>query len=124
LRREGPSYAVDTVEALRAQSPPGTEFFYLIGEDNVAELHTWRRIEELKTLVTFTVFRRGAPSAADTPFPVLERRVDIAATEIRKRVASGRSIRYFVPEAVRASIDAGSLYRPPAQGAESLPLKP
>jgi nicotinate-nucleotide adenylyltransferase len=123
LRRAGPSYAVETVEALRAQFPPGTEFFYLIGEDNVAELGSWHRIEALKSLVRFVVFRRGA-AREDAGFPVLERRVDISATEIRNRVASGLPIRYLVPEAVRAAIDAGSLYRPPAQGAESLPPKP
>lgn len=124
LRRAGPSYTVETVEALRAQFPSGTEFFYLIGEDNVAELRSWHRIDALKSLVNFVVFRRGAPSGRDVGFPVLDRRVDISATEIRNRVASGLPIRYFVPEAVRAAIDAGSLYRPSAQGAESLPPKP
>jgi nicotinate-nucleotide adenylyltransferase len=124
LRRAGPSYAFDTVQALRARRPAASEWFYLIGEDNVPELHTWHRIDELRALVRFVVFRRRAdfthsPAVDSTPplelaaaagFPTLDRLVDISATEIRKRVASGRSIRYLVPEAVERIIAAESFY--------------
>jgi nicotinate-nucleotide adenylyltransferase len=124
LRRAGPSYAIDTVEALREREPAGAEFFYLIGEDNVAALHTWHRIAELRALVTFVVFERGAPPGGGPPpavasgaaFPTLARRIDISATEIRKRVASGQPIRYLLPEKVRAIIASDCLYRPPEPG--------
>ncbi len=133
LRRSGPSYAIETVELWRAKLPAGSELFYFIGADNVAALSTWHRIAELRELVTFVVFQRGSPvpapptvhiaQAPAEPFPTLERRVDISATEIRKRVASGLSIRYLVPEEVRALIAADSLYCSPAQGADPLPPK-
>ena len=119
LHRAGPSYTIDTIHALRAGHPPGTNFFYLIGEDNVAALHTWHRIDELRALVRFVVCRRHAPnlpSTTPTDCPVLTRWVDISSTEIRNRVASGRSIRYLVPEGVAAIINAQSLYRPTIQG--------
>jgi nicotinate-nucleotide adenylyltransferase len=117
------------VEALLARLPPATELFYLVGQDNIAALPTWHRIAELLELVKFVVFERGQrPPAGPAmtgarPFATLERRVDISATEIRKRVASGRSIRYLLPEEVRLLIAADSLYRVPEPGAESLPLK-
>ncbi len=131
LRRVGPSYTFDTVEQLRARLPEGTAFFYLIGEDNVAALHTWHRIGDLRELVTFVVFDRDEHAPADAaafPLPeggwrALARRVDISATEIRKRVASGQSIRYLLPERVQAIIAADSLYRLSEPGADPLPLK-
>ncbi|MEO6787675.1 MAG: nicotinate-nucleotide adenylyltransferase [Chthoniobacteraceae bacterium] len=124
--REGPSFTVDTVEAWRAKAP-GDELFCLIGEDNVRELPTWRRYEELRGMVQFVVFGRGAYPAhgADSVFvtidleapaplwemPVIQRRVDISATDVRKRVAQGRSIRYLVPEAAREIIETHRLYQ-------------
>jgi nicotinate-nucleotide adenylyltransferase len=131
LHRSGPSYAIDTVEGLRAKLPPATELFYLIGQDNIAALHTWHRIGELLELVKLVVFERGERSAsgqaaavlAADPFATLTRRVDISATEIRKRVASGRSIRYLLPEEVRLMIAADGLYRVSEPGANPSPLK-
>ena len=107
--REGPSFSVDTVEAWRAKMP-GDEFFYLIGEDNVRELPTWRRYQELRGMVQFVVFGRDG-AAPPHDFPRVNRRVDISATEVRKRVAEGRGIRYLVPEAVREIIEALRLYQ-------------
>jgi nicotinate-nucleotide adenylyltransferase len=129
LDRPGPSFTIDTIEALRERLPAGSELFYFIGEDNLRALHTWHRIEELRAQVTFVMFNRGARlpageilcGAGGAAFPSLERRVDISATEIRKRVASGRSIRYLLPDKVRAMIEADSLYRLPEPGAEPLP---
>lgn len=111
LHRAGPSFTIDTVEAWRERAPEA-EFIYLIGYDNVRELHTWRRIEELRKLVQFVVFGRDSlPPDEVSGFPVLHRRIDISATEIRDRVARGDSIRYLVPEAVHAIIQARGLYR-------------
>ena len=112
LARTGPSYTIDTVEAMRARRPD-TRLFYLIGHDNVAKLDTWHRIGDLRRLVEFIVFGRGEHDAPH-PFPTLPRRVDISASEIRDRVARGASIRYLVPEPVRLLIEQHRLYRPAA----------
>ena len=114
LSYPGPSYSIDTVERVRA-AHPDAELFYLIGADNVRELHTWRRIKDLRRLVEFVVFGRGDPAGQATDgFRTLSRRIDISATEIRRRVASGQSIRYLVPEPVRSIITAHHLYQDPA----------
>lgn len=107
--KAGPSFSVETVEAWEKRAP-GDELFYLIGQDNVRELPTWRRYEELRRMVQFVVFERDA-SAPAHDFPRVKRRVDISATDIRKRVAEGRSIRYLVPEPVRAIIESHHLYQ-------------
>jgi nicotinate-nucleotide adenylyltransferase len=111
LLRPGASFTIDTVEQVRARHP-GAEIFYFIGEDNVAALHTWRRIDELRQLVQFVVFVRGGNVGAGE-LPRLSRRIDISATEIRRRVARGESIRYLVPESVRALIAQHHLYQEP-----------
>ena len=111
IHRAGPSFTIDTVEHTRARRP-GAELFYFIGEDNVPALHTWRRIDELRQLVRFVVFGRDGDSGPGE-FPRLARRIDISATDIRSRVARGQSIRYLVPESVRALIEQHHLYQDP-----------
>ena len=109
LRREGPSFTIDTVLELRAELP-AAELFYLIGGDNMPQLKTWHRFEELRTLVQFVVLNRHTqPAPGD--FPSLPRRIDISSTEIRDRIARGASIRYLVPEPVSVIIEQSNLYR-------------
>jgi nicotinate-nucleotide adenylyltransferase len=107
--RPGPSFTVDTVEAWR-QRAPGDELFYFIGQDNVRDLPTWRRWPELRTLAQFVVFERNS-DAPPHDFPRIVRRFDVSATEVRKRVAERRSIRYLVPDAVRSIIETHRLYQ-------------
>lgn len=109
LKRSGPSYAIDTVTELRARWPDA-EFHYLIGQDNVAKLSTWHRFEDLAREVRFVVFGRGSEAPA-AGFASIARRVDISATDVRARVACGRSIRYLVPEAVCQLIAHHHLYK-------------
>jgi len=111
LRRSSPSYAVDTVEALH-QRKPGAEFFYLIGEDNVGRLATWHRFAELSKMVQFVVLARSGVKT-EHPYRTIRRHLDISATRIRNRVATGRSIRYLVPPAVETIIRDRHLYMEP-----------
>jgi nicotinate-nucleotide adenylyltransferase len=111
LRRDLPSYTIDTVEFIQ-QRHPGARIFYFIGEDNLAGLASWHRFSDLQQLVRFVVLdRRGFEN--ETDYPVIRRHIDISATEIRKRVAEGRSIRYLVPRAVEEIICREQLYREP-----------
>ena len=109
VHRSGPSFTVDTLEEWRARHP-GEELFYFIGQDNVRDLPKWRRSADLLKLAQFVVFERSSDAPVHD-FPAVRRRVDISATEVRKRVAEGRSIRYLVPESVRAIIAAHHLYQ-------------
>jgi nicotinate-nucleotide adenylyltransferase len=108
LSRPGPSFSFDTVRQLLREQPEA-DFHFLIGEDNVAELETWHRFSELREMVTFVVLDRGGSLSAHL-YPTIRRQVDISATDIRKRVASGRSIRYLVPAAVEEIIRREKLY--------------
>lgn len=112
LKRPPPSFSIDTVMQIREREPKA-ELFWLIGADNVGDLSKWNRFEELRNLVQFVVLDRACRGEKQ-PYPVIQRNIDISATEIRNRVASGRSIRYLVPRAVEEIIRRKNLYREPA----------
>jgi nicotinate-nucleotide adenylyltransferase len=124
IRRGGKSYTVDTLLELRRREPKA-DFYFIIGADSLRELHQWREAQRVVRLCTFvTVPRPGFESK-----PVVDRRLDaasrkrlrqhvlqghscdIASREIRSRVASGRSIRYLVPDAVTDYIRRHGLYQ-------------
>jgi nicotinate-nucleotide adenylyltransferase len=109
MRRPPPSYTIDTIEEIRRRET-GAEIYCLIGEDHLPSLACWHRFDELAKLVRFVVLDRTG-SETKHSYAVVHRPVDISATEIRKRVASGQSIRYLVPEAVEKIIRQGNLYR-------------
>ena len=115
LGREGPSYTVDTLRMLREREP-ARELILLIGADAVAELGGWREAAELPRLARIVAFARPGSPAPDSPLvartiPVPA--VAISATEIRRRVREGRSVRYWVPDAVAEYIVRPRLYLDP-----------
>ncbi len=109
LRREGPSYTIETVRTMRARWP-GAELYYFIGTDNLAKLETWREIGELRRLAEFVVLDRGEAKAMEG-FRCVGRRVEVSSTEIRNRVARGDSIRYLLPDKACEVIYREGLYR-------------
>jgi nicotinate-nucleotide adenylyltransferase len=117
LHREGPSYTVDTLRALRARHP-GASLYFVTGADNLREIAGWREPDEILRLARLVVVTRAGDGHAERPAFAAEvvrvTRVDVSATEIRRRVAAGETIRYLVPEAVRACIAHEGLYREPS----------
>lgn len=109
LEREKPSYTIDTIHKMQIRYP-SAELFYFIGDDHLAGLPDWKNYSELRRHVRFVVFSRGTLPLA-TPFPVIERRVDISATDIRNRIEQGLSVRYLLPEVVREILLHSECYR-------------
>jgi len=109
LQRSPPSWTIDTVLEIRKREA-ASEIYLLIGEDNVATLGRWRRFDELEKIVRFVVLDRTG-SGTQGNYQIVRRKIDISATEIRKRVARGQSIRYLVPPAVEEIIQREKLYR-------------
>ncbi len=121
LKRDGPSYTIETVRLLHARLPQAT-LVLIIGQDMLAV--PWVAWKELKRLCTIVVARRpgarraraarpGTPErAGETGLAWLQMpQVDIASSDIRRRVREGRSIRYLVPAAVERYIRNHRLYR-------------
>jgi nicotinate-nucleotide adenylyltransferase len=123
VQREGPSYTVDTLEAL-ARANPGARLHLILSAETFAELPTWHEPERLFEAARMAVVPREGYPAPDPAwlaraFPGREDRVEylggprfeLSSTALRARVAAGRSIRYLVPAAVEAYIADHDLYR-------------
>ena len=115
LDRPGPSYTVDTLEALRAQEP-AAQFTLLLGADAAAELSAWHRAPDLPKLARIVVFGRPGTPVPASPLiagSIEVPAVDISATEIRRRAGSGLAVRYWVPDAVAEYMVRHRLYLDP-----------
>jgi nicotinate-nucleotide adenylyltransferase len=129
LDRPGPSYAVETLELLVAEAKGvgrPAEFTFILAADAFAGFLDWREPSRLLELARLAVVPRPGHhppgrSWLKDHFPGQEDRVTfldgphigLSATEIRDRAAHGRSVRYFVPDAVAAYIKEHSLYTEP-----------
>jgi len=144
LRREGPSYSLDTVLGFR-RSDPGTDWLFVMGADSFGEISTWHRYRELLAACDFILLPR--PGTANRPSPPEGLRIekekshcyswkggsyllpggrklfcpafpalDISSRGIRQKIAGGKSIRGLVPPEVEAYIAGHSLYLSPGEG--------
>ena len=135
LARDKPSYTLDTLESMREELPTSAQVFLLLGWDAFCGLPSWYRWEELLQHCHIVVLQR--PDADSEPPDALKnllaaRSVSdpmalkgpaghitfvwqtplaVSATQIRQLLASGKSVRFLVPDAVLAYIDAHGLYR-------------
>ena len=124
LKRNGPSYTVDTLDELRRNAPPTDEFYFITGTDAADELATWYKPTEILAKCHIVVTSRPGVEfdpdklAGDLGTGVYEKvhrlttpRLEISSTDIRRRLAAGRSVRYLLPEAVRKFIYQEGLYQ-------------
>jgi nicotinate-nucleotide adenylyltransferase len=121
VRREGPSYTVDTLEELHS-SAPDHELFLIVGGDIAAGLPSWHRPERVLSLATLAVAKRRGTSRAAvddalSSLPGGERtcffrmpRIAISSTMLRERARLGQSIRYYVPDGVMSYVERHRLY--------------
>ena len=122
MDRPGPHYSVDMLRALGADYP-GAALVFLIGTDSLRDLPTWSRPADLITLATLGVMRR--PGIAPPDLTELERQIpglrarvewvdapliDIASSDLARRIAAGLSVRYQIPDAVCDYIERHHLY--------------
>ena len=117
IRREGPSYTVETLRALMRAATPDTKHFLLIGADSASDLESWKDYDALLDESAVVVLGRPgheatnlAPAALgrltflDTPL------VQISSSEIRRLAGRGDSIRYLVTDPVERYIRSEGLY--------------
>ena len=114
LRREGPSYTVDTVAAVRAERPDD-ELFLIVGSDTLPEMAAWKEPERLFALCAIGVVARpGAAALAPVPGQRVSRVggpcLPVSASEVRQLLKARRSARYLVPPPVADYIEKRGLY--------------
>ena len=113
ISRGGVSFTVDTLSEFHKLSP-GCHLSLLIGADNCAEFSSWRDPERIRSLARLVVMTRpgtpmeGAPEGGEI---IRVPEIRISSSDIRVRVAEGRSIRYLVPDRVAGYIQSHHLYR-------------
>jgi len=113
VRRAGPSYTVETLEALRAEDP-GAELFLIVGSDVAADLDSWERVDEIRSLTSLVVVTRPGAEPPALPgwrsivltIPAL----DISSTELRARAAQGRPLDHLVPAGAFRCLRERGLY--------------
>jgi nicotinate-nucleotide adenylyltransferase len=134
MERPGPSYTVDTLQLLREQWGEHTAIYVIIGSDSLDDLLSWHDpsgiLEQLTHLVAV---RRPGYNESETYYDWLEARLpgikqrllvvdtpqfEISATDLRKRVAEGRPIKYQTPESVESYIVQYGLYKAKIDGIE------
>ena len=115
MRRSGPSYTVDTLAEL-ARERRGDELFLIVGSDTLGEMATWREPEWIFGLSTIAVLDRPGAEGPPTLLPsarvvrVSGPGLFLSASEVRRRVREGLSVRYLLPDAVAAYIVSHGLY--------------
>ncbi|TLM98189.1 MAG: nicotinate-nucleotide adenylyltransferase [Actinobacteria bacterium] len=123
IERGGVTYTVDTLTALREHYGPRAEIFFITGADAVWEIVTWKDAERVADMATFIAATRPgydlaaarkAHEDAATKFRIEYIEVPalaISSTDLRRRVAERRPIRYLTPEPVVSYVTKRGLYR-------------
>ncbi len=117
LTRGGVSYTIDSARHFRALYP-NDDLFWVIGGDQLPQLHLWKDIGELAKIVEFIFLERpGYPVKAAPSIPGLRlHRCDghllaISSTELRDRTRRSLSLDYFIPHKAIVYIRDKGLYR-------------
>ena len=108
LERRGQSYTYDTVKYL-AESDP--DIYVVIGTDQYDQLHNWYRIDELHQMCTFIVVNRSVEyqqveEAVSFHIP----RIDVSSTEIRTRLAAGKTVKFWLTEDIESYVRKECIY--------------
>lgn len=120
-RREGVTYTIDTLRALRAHYPKNVELVFVLGVDALLTLLKWRAPDDLKHLASFITISRPGYQLDDALRAELQEQgfniaelegmvVEVSSSEVRERLAKGLSIEGFVPRVVQAYIEEHGLY--------------
>ena len=122
--RVGPSYTIDTLAGFQGEFGDDADLYFIVGADALADLPRWRSPERVLALCTMVAVARPghplrAPDGLERLYPGAGDRlvalggpeIGISATEVRRRVAEGRPVHYWVPAAVERYIARHGLYR-------------
>ncbi len=124
IEHKGPSYTVNTVARLKAQSGGASDLYFIIGWDSLVQLPRWKGPSKLIQMCFLVAvprpgYTRPEMKKLEAEIPGLSKkvvllnkpRIDISATDIRNRVAQGLSIADMVPEKVARYIKEKGLYQ-------------
>lgn len=117
ITRKGISYSEDTIRAFKEIYGDENRLYFIIGVDAIAELNTWKNVENLPNLCQFIAVNRPGYQLS------IEERwlscihlleipgVNISSAQIRQRIKQGKSIKYLIPQEVERYIEEHLLYK-------------
>ena len=119
MDQDNPSYTVDTLRHFRTyEHLQDAHLVYLMGIDNVYEMHLWKEPDTILELAEVTVFQRPGYDVTNLPLSLYNRlRIlqtpffDISATSIREKVKKGEKVAHLLPAKVYHIIQENHLYR-------------
>ncbi len=115
IERDGPTYTIDTLRDLHAQRPD-SELFFITGADALAQILTWKDVDELWDLAHFIGVTRPGHELSDKGLPTEKITLEevpamaISSTDCRARVGRGMPVWYLVPDGVVQYINKHHLY--------------
>jgi len=110
VRREGPTYAIDTLTQLKPFFPKDS-FTLILGSDAAAKFATWHKVDELKKLVDLLVVRRPGEASNQSGYPEVEiDALDVSATQVRDLLMSEQDVSQFISPTVLEYIKERGLY--------------
>ena len=108
------SYSIDTLREFRKKYEETAQLYFITGSDALKDLFSWKDINDIFKISKFIVANRPGYPVKDVPEgvdTVVISPIEVSSEDIRKRVKEARSIRYLVPEKVRAYIEGHRLYK-------------
>ena len=126
IDRAGPTYTADTLTDLHA-ALPDAELFFITGADALAQILSWRRVEDLFALAHFVGVTRPGYELEDDHLPkgsvslVEVPAMAISSTDCRRRVVEGHPVWYLVPDGVVQYISKRRLYQGDQDGGSVRP---
>ncbi|WP_092108580.1 MULTISPECIES: nicotinate-nucleotide adenylyltransferase [Brevibacterium] len=115
--RPGPTYTIDTLRDLATSYGSHTEMFFITGADALAQILTWKNVDELFSLAHFVGVSRPGHELRSEGLPVDRLSLlqipalSISSTDCRLRVMDGAPVWYLVPDGVVQYIAKYELYR-------------
>lgn len=123
VERKGPNYTIDTIEQLK-EINKDVDYYFILGEDSIREIHTWKDYDKLLRICKFIVAPRpyadrktlvdrvnSLNAKYENSIYILDMPlIEISSTDIRNRLSNGLSIKYLVPEMVEMYIHKHKLY--------------
>ena len=121
IDRPGPTYTIETLRRMRGELGD-VELYFITGADAILQIITWKDPREVMSEARFIAATRPGydldrlekelPEGFGDRVHVLEiPALAISSTDIRRRIAEDRPVRYLLPEGVARYVEKNRLYR-------------
>ena len=114
IKRTGKSFTIETVSYFRDHFPPRTKLYFIIGNDLLPTLHTWKRIGDILKIVSFVSVNR--PGFKEKKSDIKVKTISVPGLQtssscVRNRITMGKTVKYLIPDNVMTYIERNNLYR-------------